>query len=471
VNTLGPSRNSPPALARSTLTVSTEARFAWSNLQRCVSFCLDVAKARARSGTTAVSRDRTFGPQLRGKVAVVTGASSGVGRAIVRAFAEQGVKVAMIARNVDGLKVAAEEVRERGSEALSLPLDVAQAEVVDDAAERIIAEWGAIDVWVNNAMVSVFAPVTATTPDEYRRVIEVNYLGYVHGTLAALRHMRVRDTGVILQIGSAVAYRSIPLQSAYCASKAAIRGFTDSLRSELIREGSRIALTMLQLPAVNTPQSEVVRNRLSDHPQPVPPIYQPEVIARAAVHAAVHPKREVWIGWSTVTAIIGQRLVPGLLDRYLSRRAWESQTTRQLPAGHPPRHFEDNVDTTLPGDRGAHGPFDARARSWSVSLWMRMHPRVVASLVLILAFALLALIAASTGADVAQDSGNERGAMGSDDQQEADLQSLFKDVALRPGMMASLSRNLATIGCGLPYAIAAKFRGGGDRLKQDRSLG
>jgi hypothetical protein len=194
--------------------------------------------------------------------------------------------------------------------------------------------------------------------------------------------MRPRDAGVILQIGSALAYRSIPLQSAYCASKAAIRGFTDSLRSELVRERSRVAITMLHLPAVNTPQSEVVRNRLEGHPQPVPPIYQPEVIARAAVHAVLHPKREMWIGWSTSKAIIGQRLIPGILDRYLAMRAWESQTTRRLPAGHPPRHFEDNVDTTIGGDRGARGPFDDRARSSSLPLWMRTHPAVLAALAL-----------------------------------------------------------------------------------------
>src|SRR5206468_1037220 len=176
--------------------------------------------------------------------------------------------------------------------------------------------------WVNVAFVSVFSPVAQMRPEEYRRVIEVNYLGYVHGTLAALRHMRPRNQGLIMQIGSALAYRSIPLQSAYCASKAAIRGFTDSLRSELIHERSGVQLTMLQLPAVNTPQFEVVRNRLPEHPQPVPPIYQPEVIARAAVRAAVKPRREVWIGWSTVKAIIGQRLIPGVLDGYLARNAW-----------------------------------------------------------------------------------------------------------------------------------------------------
>lgn len=308
---------------------------------------------------------------LNGKVAVVTGASSGVGRAIARAFGEQGARVGLIARNIDGLEAAADEIRARGSEALVLPLDVTDARAVDEAAALVASTWGHLDVWVNDAMVSVFSPVTDIQPEEFRRVMDVNYLGYVHGTLAALRHMRPRNAGVIIQIGSALAYRSIPLQSAYCASKAAIRGFTDSLRSELVRERSRIALTMLQLPAVNTPQFEVVRNRLAKHPQPVPPIYQPEVIARAAVYAALHTKREMWIGWSTIKAIIGQRLIPGFLDRYLARNAWESQQTDDLPPGHPHRHDRDNLDAPIPGDRGAHGPFDARSRTMSTTLWTR----------------------------------------------------------------------------------------------------
>lgn len=320
-----------------------------------------------------------MGAALRGKVVVVTGASSGVGRAIARAFASRRANVALIARNVEGLERAAAEVAELGGRALVLPLDVADASAVDDAADRIVAEWGAIDVWVNDAMVSVFAPVERTTAAEYRRVIEVNYLGYVHGTLAALRHMR-RGGGVIIQIGSALAYRSIPLQSAYCASKAAARAFTDSLRSELIRERSPIAITMLHLPAVNTPQFEVVRNRLEKHPQPVPPVYQPELIAKAVVHAALHPRREMWLGWSTVKAILGQRLVPGFLDRYLANYAWDSQQTDDLPPGHPTKHFRDNLDAPLPGDRGAHGPFDARARSFDVRLWIRLHPMATTAL-------------------------------------------------------------------------------------------
>jgi NAD(P)-dependent dehydrogenase (short-subunit alcohol dehydrogenase family) len=311
--------------------------------------------------------------KLEGKVAVITGASSGVGRAIARAYAAEGARVALIARNVDGLDAAASEVAELGSEALVLPLDVANAKAVDDAADQVVAKWGRIDIWVNDAMVSVFSPIAEMKADEFRRVIEVNYLGYVHGTMSALRHMRPRDAGVIIQIGSALAYRSIPLQSAYCASKAAIRGFTDSLRSELVHERRRIAVVMIQLPAVNTPQFEVVRNRLPKHPQPVPPIYQPEVIARGAVMAALRPRREMWIGWSTTKAIIGQRLIPGILDRYLAKFGWDSQMTDVLPKGHPHRHDRDNVDDVIPGDRGAHGPFDAKARPISSKLWMRRH--------------------------------------------------------------------------------------------------
>jgi len=311
--------------------------------------------------------------RLVGKVAVVTGASSGVGRAIARELGAEGAKVAVLARNAEGLEAAAREIRAAGSEALVCPLDVSSAEAVDRAAAQVVEAWGGIDVWINDAMVSVFSPVSEMKASEFRRVVEVDYLGYVHGTLAALRHMRVADEGVIIQIGSALAYRSIPLQSAYCASKAAIRGFTDSLRSELLHDGSHVRLTMLQLPAVNTPQFEVVRNRLPLHPQPVPPVYQPEVIARVVVEAALRPRREVWIGWSTIKAILGQIFVPGLVDRYLARTGYASQQTDRLPAGHARRHDRDDVDETLPGDRGAHGPFDAIARTFSTEAWARAH--------------------------------------------------------------------------------------------------
>ena len=305
------------------------------------------------------------------QVVVVTGASSGVGRAIARAFGAAGAKVALIARTRVALENAAAEVEAAGGEALVLPLDLADAAAVYAAADEVVRRFGRIDTWVNDAMVSVFSPVTETTPDEYRRVTEVNYLGTVHGTLAALRHMRPADSGVILQIGSALAYRSIPLQSAYCASKFAVRGFTDSLRCELHHDKSNVRLCMLQLPAVNTPQFDQVRSRLPNRPQPVPPIYQPEVIARAALWASTHPRRELWIGGSAIKAIVGAIFIPGLLDRYLGRVGYSGQQTDQ-PAD-PARR--DNVDASLGKDPGAHGRFDDRARKSSLELWLRMNWR------------------------------------------------------------------------------------------------
>jgi len=313
-------------------------------------------------------------------IVVVTGATSGVGRAVAAAFARRGARLGLIARGEDGLVATAAEVERLGGRALALPLDLADPAAVDAAAHFVIAEWGRIDVWVNDAMTSVLARVDDTTASEYRRVTEVNYLGTVHGTLAALRHMRRRDAGTIIQIGSALAYRSIPLQSAYCASKAAIRGFTDSLRSELLHDGSRIRVTMLQLPAVNTPQFDVVRNKLGKHAHPVPPIYQPEVIAEAVVRAAERPRREAWLGWSTALAILGQRLAPGLLDRYLARAAWKAQVTDALPP-----HHGDNLFAPLPGDRGARGPFDGEAHD-------RMRPggQVLVALAALLSLGMLA---------------------------------------------------------------------------------
>jgi NAD(P)-dependent dehydrogenase (short-subunit alcohol dehydrogenase family) len=311
---------------------------------------------------------------LREQVVVVTGASSGVGRAVARAFGGERARVALIARTREALENAAGEVRNAGGEALVLPLDVADAEAVARAADEVAAKWGRIDTWVNDAMVSVFSPVRETTPEEYRRVTEVNYLGTVYGTLAALRHMRAAGEGTIVQIGSALAYRSIPLQSAYCASKAAIRGFTDSLRCELAHEKSRIRITMLQLPAVNTPQFDVVRSRLPRQPKPVPPIYQPEVIAKAVLRVARRAApREMWLAPSAIEAILGQRFLPGLLDRYLGRIGYDAQQTDE-PAvpGRP-----DNVFAPLPGDRGAHGRFDAVSRRRSVEIAARLHVRAL----------------------------------------------------------------------------------------------
>src|SRR5512142_1622492 len=272
----------------------------------------------------------------RDRVVVVTGASAGVGRAVARAFGQQGAKVALIARTREALDDAAREIERAGGEALVLPLDVADPAAVAAAADQVVARWGRVDVWVNDAMVSVFSPVKEMKPEEYRRVTEVDYLGYVHGTLAALKHMLPRDRGHIIQIGSALVYRSIPLQSAYCASKAAIRGFTDSLRCELIHDHSHVKLSMVQLPAVNTPQFDVVRSRLPDHPQPVPPIFQPEVIARAVLWVAEHPTRELWIGWSAVKEILDEKVFPGLHDRFLGRSGSGAQQTEQpVPPGRP----------------------------------------------------------------------------------------------------------------------------------------
>ncbi|HEX9401975.1 MAG TPA: SDR family oxidoreductase [Anaeromyxobacter sp.] len=312
--------------------------------------------------------------RFEGKSVVVTGASAGIGRAIARAFGKARARVGLIARTGDALENAASEIQAAGGEALVLPLDLADAAAVDRAADEVARRFGGIDVWVNDAMVSVFSPVAEMRAEEYRRVTEVNYLGTVHGTLAALRHMRARDAGVVVQVGSALAYRSIPLQSAYCASKAAIRGFTDSLRCELLHDRSRVKVAMVQLPAVNTPQFEVVRNRLDAHARPVPPVYQPETIAEGILWAAERAPRELWIGWSTMKAIVGQRVMPGLLDRYLARTAWSAQMTDLAP-----KPTEDNVDAPLPGDRGSRGIFGGIARRGSVELWLRMHRRALAA--------------------------------------------------------------------------------------------
>lgn len=303
-----------------------------------------------------------------GAVVAITGASSGVGRAIARAFGEAGARVALIARNGEALAHAAEEIQRAGGDALVLTTDVSDASAVEAAADAITARWGAPDVWVNNAMVSVLSPALEMTPEEFRRVTEVTYLGYVHGTLAAVRRMRPRG-GVVLQIGSALAYRSIPLQSAYCAAKAAIRGFTDSLRTELLHDRVPVKLCMIQLPAVNTPQFEVVRTRMPKQPMPVPPAYQPELIAQAVLRAARRPKREVWLGWPTIKAIVGQFLVPGFADWYLARKAYDAQQTEQpVDKGRP-----DNLFAPVPGDLGAHGPFDEMARARSAEMWLHAH--------------------------------------------------------------------------------------------------
>ncbi len=329
--------------------------------------------------------------RFAGKVVVVTGASSGVGRAIVRAFADEGANIGLIARSVEGLEGAASEVRDAGGRALVLPLDVADAEAIEAAAARVEAELGPIDIWVNNAMVSVFSPISEMTAEEFRRVTEVTYLGYVYGTLSALRRMSERDTGTIIQIGSALAYRSIPLQSAYCGAKAAIRGFTDSLRTELLHEKSNIKVSMLQLPAVNTPQFDVVKTRLAGRPQPVPPIYQPEMIAEAVLWAAEHHPREMVIAGSALKAVVGQKLVPGLIDRFLAKTGYASQ---QADEPVDPERV-NNLYDPVPGDQGAHGRFDTRAKLWAPQLTARMNPLAVAAAVSAAGIAALAGLVAT----------------------------------------------------------------------------
>ena len=317
-----------------------------------------------------------MGQLMPRSVVVITGASSGVGRACAREFARRGARLALIARGADGLEAARREVDSLGGRAVVFPLDVADASAVDAAAQAVVDEFGAIDVWVNNAMLSVFSPVAELTADDVRRVTEVTYLGYVHGTLAALRAMRRRDRGVIVQVGSALAYRAIPLQAAYCAAKHAIEGFTESLRCELLHERSGVRVAIVQLPALNTPHFGVVKTRLPRQPKPVPPIFQPEVAARAVVFAAEHPRRELWVGGSTVRALVGNRLVPGLLDRYLARNGYDAQQTDA--AVSPDRAH--NLHDALPGDRGAHGVFDSEARARSLQFVASRHRRALLAL-------------------------------------------------------------------------------------------
>src|SRR5947209_37157 len=323
----------------------------------------------------------------KNEVVVITGASAGVGRATVREFAKRGASIGLIARGRDGLQAAKREVEELGGRALVLPCDVSDAAAVDAAAGRVERELGPIDIWINNAMASVFSPIKHMQPEEYRRVTDVTYLGVVYGTLAALKRMLPRDRGTVLQVGSALAYRSIPLQSAYCGAKHAIVGFTDSLRCELIHDKSNVHVTIAHLPAVNTPQFEWSKSRMPRHPQPVPPIFQPEVIARGIYYATHAHRREFWIGLPTVMAIQGEKLVPGLADRYLGEHGYESQMTNERVATNRP----NNLWEPLTGDRGAHGRFDTQARNISWQLKLNMHRGLAAACVLGMAAGLLAL--------------------------------------------------------------------------------
>lgn len=305
----------------------------------------------------------------RPDVVVVTGASAGVGRAVVRRFAKERASIALLARGIDGLEAARREVEAAGGRALVLPVDVANWEQVDAAAARVEEAFGPIDIWINNAMASVFSPVAEMEPEEYRRVTDVTYLGTVHGTLAALRRMRPRDRGTIVQVGSALAYRGIPLQSAYCAAKHAVQGFMDSLRAELIHDGSHIVVTTAHLPALNTPQFGWVKSRLPRKGQPVPPIFQPEVAAEAIFWAAHHQRRELWVGSPTVGAIVGDRVAPAVLDRFMAATGYDAQQTDEPEDPNRPHNLWEPV----PGDRGAHGAFDHRAIASSRQLWAATH--------------------------------------------------------------------------------------------------
>ncbi|MBW4025819.1 MAG: SDR family oxidoreductase [Acidobacteria bacterium] len=294
---------------------------------------------------------------------MVTGASGGLGRAIAHAFASKGCRIGLIARNPEALEATKREVEHLGGQALVLPLDVTDAQAIDDAATKLEETFGPIDVWVNDAMTSVFSPVKEMKAEEYKRVTEVCYLGYVYGTMSALRRMQPRDRGTIIQIGSALAVRSIPLQSAYCASKHAIIGFTDSLRCELHHDKSNVKLTVVQMPAMNTMQFTWVKSRLPNKPQPVPPIFEPEVAAKVVLHAAeaAYPRREYWVGTPTVEAIVGQKFIPGLLDIYLGKTGYKAQQRSTPDSATRP----NNLWEFVPGTHSARGPFDGRSCSWS----------------------------------------------------------------------------------------------------------
>jgi len=298
---------------------------------------------------------------------VITGASAGVGRAVARELATRGARIGLLARGVEGLEAAKREVEERGGRALVIPADVANHDEVDAAATRVEESFGPIDIWINNAMVSVYSPIRELKPDELRRVTDVTYHGCVWGTMAALRRMLPRDRGVIVQVGSALAYRGIPLQAAYCAAKHAIQGFNDSLYCELLHDRSKVRLTMVNLPALNTPQFDWVLSRLPHRAKPVGPIFQPEVAARAIVWAAFHHRRELNVGWPTTKAIIGNNFFPGLIDRYLARTAVEGAQTEEPEDPHR----DHNLWKPLPGDHGAHGRFDATAKRWSLQLMVK----------------------------------------------------------------------------------------------------
>ena len=317
-------------------------------------------------------RSLAGGPGPRG-VAVVTGGSAGLGRAIVRALAAEGWDVAVLARGRDGLAGAVADVAAAGRRGLGIPTDVADHAQVDRAADEVESTLGPVTLWVNDAMTGVFGQFVDVAPDDFERVTAVTYLGTVNGTRAALRHMGPRGTGVVIQVGSALAFRGIPLQAAYCGAKHAMVGFTESVITELLHQRSRIQVCMVHMPALNTVQFSWLKNLLPHHSQPVPPIYQPEVGARAVAHVALHPSRTTWVGYPTVGTILGNRVIAPLLDRYLGRTGYDAQqtTTDPLP------EIGVNLYQPVPGDHGAHGDFDSRAKPTSAQVWATLHKGVV----------------------------------------------------------------------------------------------
>ena len=313
--------------------------------------------------------------QSKPEVVVVTGSSGGVGRAIAHAFAKRGAHVGLLARGQEGLDDAAREVESFGGRALAVPTDVADHRQVEAAAQRVEEHFGDIDVWVNDAMATVFARFVDTEPEEFKRATEVTYLGAVYGTMAALKRMSARNRGTIVQVGSALSYRAIPLQAAYCGSKFGIRGFTDSIRTELLHDKSKVHITMVQLPGVNTTQFNWCRSKLAKHPMPVPPIYQPEIPAEAVYWAAHHRRRELWVGYSAVQAILGNKIAPSFADWYLARTGFDGQQIEDMPVG-PER--PDNLYEPVPGLAATHGMFDDQAKTSSPQLWTATHRPLVA---------------------------------------------------------------------------------------------